>query len=506
MPVPSHSSTVTRRRRLLGVLAVATASLLVAVAAPGPAAGAQVPPAAPGRPGGPSFEGDAAPPIVRPAPPGLRNRFPAATTGGGAVAAAASPGQGFSLFPSYDVDSFNWGSYRVRLVASPGVAPGGVDPIESFRDELQLAARRLALVIQAPVTVEPGILPRPPGDNAFSLRPLVGEIRVVVQTASACGPLSPTAGGTVGCGGPEAFDNETGPDLFYGGDVWLAPGMVGPAADGVRQAVVEHELGHAFGLFHFDGEWPPGSRVFQLMNSQVRADVTTYRSGDANGLGYLQNPAGSFVASTYCDFLDRRVDPGGYRYWVGQLFFLEGPGIPVAGYVDQLARSPEYIRNLVTRFYLDTLNRPPDGDGLAFWTRELQLGRQTVARVAGQFYGSAEYVRRFPTLAAWVVDLYRVRLGRDASANDQAFWSARARAIGTATVAFEIYQVPESLNLRVAALYREFLRRSPDAGGASFWAPRIAASGDLALARDLAASTEYIDGAPTFVRTCPGVP
>jgi hypothetical protein len=485
------------------VLAVAAGSLLLPLAAPLPAAGAQVPPDAPGGPGGPSFEGDAAPPILRPAPPGLRDRLPGAlTTGDGAVAAAANPGQGFSLFSSFDVRSFNWGSYRLRLVASPGV------DIESFRDELQLAAGRLALVIQAPVTVAPGVLPRPAGDTSLSLRPAVGEIRLVVQTESACGPLSPTAGGVVGCGGPEVFNADPGqPDLLFGGNVWLAPGLAPSGADGIRQAVVEHELGHAFGLNHFDGEWPPGSGLFQLMNSRVRADVATYRAGDANGLGYLQNPAGSFVASTYCDFLDRRVDPSGYRYWVGQLFYIEAPGISTTGYVDQLARSAEYIRNLVARFYLDTLNRAPEATGLAYWTGELQLGRRSVAQVAGQFYGSTEYVARFPTLAAWVVDLYRVRLGRtSATANDQAFWSARARTIGTAAVASEIYQARESLNLRVAALYQEFLRRSPDANGAAFWAPRIAATGDLALARDLAVSAEYVAGAPTFVRSCPGAP
>lgn len=500
MPVPSHPPMAARRRRLAGVLAVVAGAMLLPLVGAGPAAGTQVPPDAPGRPDGPSFEGDAAPPVVRPAPPGLRDRLAgAATADGTAVAGAANPGQGFSLFPNFDVNSSNWGSYRLQLVASPGV------DIESFRDELQLAARRLALVIQAPVTVEPGVLPRPSGDTAFSLRPAVGEIRVVVQGQSRCGVLSTTVSGTVGCGGPEAFNNPSGPDLLYGGNVWLAPGLAPAGADGIRQAVVEHELGHAFGLEHFDGEWPPGSRLFQLMNSQVRVDVTTYRSGDINGLGYLQNPAASFVASTYCDFLDRRVDVGGYRYWMGQLLF-EGPGVTAVGYVDQLARSREYIRNLVSRFYLDTLNRPPDTPGLDFWTRELQLGRQTVAQVAGQFYGSVEYLNRFPTLAAWVVDLYRVRLGRPASLDDQAFWSARARAIGTATVALEIYQAPESLDLRVAALYQELLRRSPDPGGASFWAPRIAAAGDLVLARDLATSPEYDARAPTFVRSCPGAP
>ncbi|MEJ7844414.1 MAG: hypothetical protein WKF93_02120, partial [Acidimicrobiales bacterium] len=62
MPVLPRPPSAPRRRRLAGVLAVAVGAALLPLAATGSVAGAQD--------AGPSFEGDMAPPVLLPAPPG----------------------------------------------------------------------------------------------------------------------------------------------------------------------------------------------------------------------------------------------------------------------------------------------------------------------------------------------------------------------------------------------------------------------------------------------------
>lgn len=159
----------------------------------------------------------------------------------------------------------------------------------------------------------------------------------------------------------------------------------------------------------------------------------------------------------------------------------------------ELSTSAEWIQVSIRRFYLDTLDREPDADGLAFWVGEVQAQRRTLAQVAAGFYSSPEYFSNAGgTGAAWVADVYTKVLHRDPTPDDIVFWVGRTQDRGRSRVAATIYASPESRGDRVAVLYDALLGRAPDAAGRDFWVGRIVTTGDLALAVHLVVAPEYV--------------
>ncbi len=194
------------------------------------------------------------------------------------------------------------------------------------------------------------------------------------------------------------------------------------------------------------------------------------------------------------DFLDRAPTPAEVVDGLARL----GAGTPRSTLARELATSDEWLSVVVTRFYADTLGRSPGARELAYWTGELASGRRTVATVAAGFYGSAEYVTRAGgTADAWIADLYDALLGRPATPDDVAYWTARATAQGRGRVALQLFQSLESRRARVETLYQALLGRPADDAGRDFWAARLTHDGDIALARHLASSSEYATRAHT---------
>jgi hypothetical protein len=202
-----------------------------------------------------------------------------------------------------------------------------------------------------------------------------------------------------------------------------------------------------------------------------------------------------FVRAAYQDFLGRQPEPDELSNHAG---IIDGGTGTRAGLVRSLSRSEQYVTTLVQRFYADTLGRPGDPAGVAFWADQLISGRRTVAEVAGSFYASDEYHGRAGgTDPAWITALYDVFFERPPSDGDLAYWTNRIAERGRTRVAIELFQSLESRRQRVQRLYQDLLGRDGEPSGVDFWADRIATTGDLALAVNLAASAEYLDRAQT---------
>lgn len=216
----------------------------------------------------------------------------------------------------------------------------------------------------------------------------------------------------------------------------------------------------------------------------------------AEPVGAARTATESFVVAAYADFLERQPTEVELAAAVARV----GTSAPArAALLRQLAASDEWIGRLVDRFFTDTLGRPADPGGRAYWTGQLRTGRRTVAQVAAAFYASDEYYVHLGggTPGTWVDDLYQKLLHRTADAGGRAYWVGRAGSKGRPWVAEQMYQSLESRRDRVTALYQDLLGRGPDATGRDFWAGRVRTQGDLVLAVDLASSGEYATRATT---------
>ena len=224
----------------------------------------------------------------------------------------------------------------------------------------------------------------------------------------------------------------------------------------------------------------------------------------ATTVGTPLGPDPAFVASAYHDFLGRvphgvEWDAAGYE----DLSASSGR----ARVVSVLASSPEWVTRTVQKMYQDTLGRPGDPGGVAYWVSMIRSGRLSVARVAAMLYSSSEYYTKYAgsDLRTWVGDLYIKLLLRPGSSDPGGvdYWTATAARRGRTAVAYAFFQSSESRHVRVEALYQTLLGRAPDVAGWNFWAARIQSSGDLALASSLAASTEYDARAPRSASRTP---
>jgi len=182
---------------------------------------------------------------------------------------AVSSGDGFYAF------SHNIAEYTLRLVTS------GEGDIESYRDELQQTANAISSQTNIIMSVAPGTVAGPV--NPSYLMAPDGEIWVMIASSSGCGTLS---GGALGCGGTNGYRSINGELRLSAGVVWLNPTLPSKC----HQSVVNHEVGHALGLSHFDA---PYLGQIQVMKSTTNCSFSAYRAGDLNGLRWLAETAPS---------------------------------------------------------------------------------------------------------------------------------------------------------------------------------------------------------------------
>ncbi|MBO9579120.1 MAG: DUF4214 domain-containing protein [Microbacteriaceae bacterium] len=213
----------------------------------------------------------------------------------------------------------------------------------------------------------------------------------------------------------------------------------------------------------------------------------------------LCKPNDLFIRQAIRDFLGREATTAETNYWSGWI-----ATNPRAGFIERLATSDEWVQSIVNRFYQDTLGRPGDANGVAFWSNQIKTGQMSVATVAAQFYSSNEYFVNIGgnTNATWVTDLYQKLLGRTPSTSERNYWVGQITggAMNRLQVASYFYDSVEKRRLRVNALYERLLGRtlaSTDSGYA-YWADWLLTHDDIELAVVLATTgDEYYIRAQT---------
>lgn len=286
------------------------------------------------------------------------------------------------------------------------------------------------------------------------------------------------------CSGPlgPCTDQTTAGPLLQSGPGFTGAGGASPFVTPSGQLI----LGYA--AWNVPGSHAGGTRTFHTVPMWAMS----------NGALVFSDPVANskYVTAAYTDFLQRSPSSSENTFWTTTL----STGAQNRwSFMNVLTTSNEWVGATVDRMYVDTLGRPADPSGRAYWVDAITTGRYTVAQTAATFYSSSEYFNGIGggTISSWIADLYGKLLGRSPDASGAAYWASRAEANGRADVAYAFFQSSESCHDRVAALYQELLGRAPDQGGWDYWANRVGQLGDLALAAQLGTSTEYYNRAQT---------
>lgn len=165
----------------------------------------------------------------------------------GATAPAVT-GNGYATYGDASLLEY----YAIRLVDSPDV--------ERLRPHLEAVASSMRNQVGQSASVDDGTV------AADATRK--GQIDVRVSTTAPC------SGAWLGCATPIIAGGE-----IVHAEVWIHPRMLDRSA-AVLDNVVRHEMGHAFGLAHYDVEH---DGLVQTMHSTSVA-ATAFRAGDLAGL------------------------------------------------------------------------------------------------------------------------------------------------------------------------------------------------------------------------------
>ena len=137
--------------------------------------------------------------------------------------------------------------------------------------------------------------------------------------------------------------------------------------------------------------------------------------------------------------------------------------------------SSEALTNFVLQAYTVYLHRPPEQNGLSFWTGKMASGL-TDEGLEAEFIGSNEYIQDHGgSGAGWVTGMYEDLLGRAPDANGLAFWTGQVQAgISPVSIALGFAASPEREGNILTADYEIYLGRAIDPGSKSFYLQQFA--------------------------------
>lgn len=142
-----------------------------------------------------------------------------------------------------------------------------------------------------------------------------------------------------------------------------------------------------------------GARVESIAEAFANSDEFRSLAGEPDD--------GAFVDKVYASVLGRSPEAAGRAFWINQL----ASGLSRGGLVVAFSDAPEYVtltgtvaptsgaEGAVTRLYWAFFQRPPEPEGLTYWTAEVHDGRAQLSAVSGAFTTSPEFAATYGTLS-----------------------------------------------------------------------------------------------------------
>jgi hypothetical protein len=213
-------------------------------------------------------------------------------------------------------------------------------------------------------------------------------------------------------------------------------------------------------------------------------------TAQATTMTVLSSPNRIYVYSVYQDVLGRPPDVNGLIYWSGQI---DG-GASRDLLIHLIDHSDEYFATIIRPAYQQFLGRNADEAGVTYWTQRMHEGLTDEQLEAG-FIGSPEFYQHSGgTDKSWVDAMYNSLLGRGPDDLGEAFWVDQlAHGADRAGVALGFAASEEREKQHISANYEKYLGRLPDEGGLAYWLDQFSQHGKTNedLVTGFVASDEY---------------
>lgn len=218
-----------------------------------------------------------------------------------------------------------------------------------------------------------------------------------------------------------------------------------------------------------------------------------------------------FVDQAYRDILSRPPDPEGLAFWSAEL----RSGTDPDDLIELLMTSEEFAGQTapIVRLYRSVFDRLPDLGGLRFWVGKANAG-VSLPGLADAFLASAEFEELADAQSSEeiVAAIYGRSLGRTPDAEGLGFWQGELDAGRLTLPEFvaTISESPEHQALRngevtTTLIYLGLLQRVPEPGGLEYWSSEVDGGFSIrAFAATVMALPEYrsrFSTAPTVETT-----